>query len=138
MQPAVGFLALLLGAFRPASVPELPANVLADLEREVAPRSGVACPEPSAYGLSRPDPAGTPTVVGVGVFFQDVASLSDADQSVEADLYVVERWRDPRLANTARTETSAECPLPEGRLWMPSLEAESLRNRQAFYPAHFL
>jgi Neurotransmitter-gated ion-channel ligand binding domain/Neurotransmitter-gated ion-channel transmembrane region len=135
---AVGVLALLVAALRAASAQQLPADVVKDLEREVAPRSEARCPEPGTYSLDRPDAAGTPTVVGVGVFFQDVAALSDVDQSAEADLYVVERWRDPRLANPARTETSAECPLPEGRLWMPALEAESLRNRQAFYPAHFL
>src|SRR5262245_43712931 len=136
MRPAL--LALLLGAFRPASAQELPAGVVSDLEREVAPRSGAACPDPSAYALSRPDAAGTPTVVGVGVFFQDVASLSDVDQSLEADLYVVERWRDPRLANPARANASDDCPPPEGHLWMPALEPESLRSRQAFYPSRFL
>src|SRR5262249_59507216 len=70
--------------------------------------------------------------------FQDVASLSDVDQSVDADIYVVERWRDPRLADSRRPDGSADCPPPEGRLWMPALEPESIRGRQAFYPAHFL
>src|SRR5262245_9923445 len=133
-----GVLALLVGAIGPASAQELPAEVVSDLEREVAPRSEARCPDPGAYSLTRPDPAGRATVVGVGVFFQDVASLSDADQSVDADIYLVERWRDPRLADPALAEGSADCPVPEGRVWMPALEPESLRSRQAFYPAHFL
>jgi hypothetical protein len=112
--------------------------VVSDLERQVAPRSGVACPDPEKYSLTRPDPPGEPTVVGVGVFFQDLAALSDADQTLDADLYVVARWRDVRLADPARGEGSADCPVPDGRLWTPAIEPESLRSRQAFYPARFL
>jgi hypothetical protein len=133
---AVAVLALLAGASLPAQ--ELPADVVRDLEREISPRSLGRCPEPGADALARPDPAGMPTVVGVGVFFQDVASLSDVDQSLDADIYLVERWRDPRLADPGRADASADCPPPEGRLWMPALEPESLRDRHAFYPARFL
>jgi hypothetical protein len=130
---------LLLGAgVRPSSAEALAPDVVSLLEREVVTRGGAPCPDPGAYSLTRPDPAGGPTVVGVGLFFQDLASLSDVDQTLDADIYVMERWRDPRLADPARGEASAECPPPEGRLWMPALEPESLRGRQAFYPARFL
>jgi hypothetical protein len=128
---------LLLAGARSASAQELSADVVTELERELVPRSGARCPDPGAYSLARPD-ATVPTVVGVGVFFQDVASLSDVDQTLDADIYVVARWRDPRLADPARGDASAECPPPEGRLWMPALEPESLRSRQAFYPPRFL
>ena len=74
----------------------------------------------------------------MGIFFQDVASLSDVDQTLETDVLVVARWRDPRLADPNRGDASVECPSPEGRLWMPALEPENLRGRQAFYPARFL
>jgi hypothetical protein len=122
-----------------ASADGLPADVVSDLEREVSPRSGAACPDPAAYSLARPDAAAGPTVVGVGLFFQDVVSLSDVEQTLDADVYVVARWRDTRLADPARGEASADCPPPpEGRLWMPALEPESLRGRQAFYPPRFL
>ena len=113
-------------------------NVVSDLEREISPRSAAACPDAGAYSLTRPDPAGGPTLVGVGIFFQDVAALSDVEQTLETDIYLTVRWRDPRLADPARGEGSADCPVPEGRLWMPALEPDSLRNRQSFYPARFL
>ena len=115
-----------------------PADVVADLERLAAPRSVAACPDPAAYSLDRPDRAAGPTVVGLGIFFQDVASLSDVDQTLDADVLVVARWRDPRLADPARGDASAECPAPDGRLWIPALEPENLRGRQAFYPTRFL
>jgi hypothetical protein len=114
------------------------AELVRDLEREVGARSGMACPDPAAYAVTRPDPDGTPTLVGVGVFLQDLASLSDVDQTLDADLYVVARWRDARLADAARGEASADCPPPVGRLWMPALETEGLRARQEFYAPRFL
>jgi Neurotransmitter-gated ion-channel ligand binding domain/Neurotransmitter-gated ion-channel transmembrane region len=138
MAVAAAACALLGGAPGPAFPEEPRADVVADLEREVGPRSGAACPADGAYSLARPDPAAGPTVVGLGIFFQDVASLSDVDQTLDTDVYVIARWRDPRLADPARGDGSVECPVPEGRLWMPALEPENLRGRQAFYPARFL
>jgi hypothetical protein len=113
-------------------------DVVSDLEREVAPSSGATCPATGAYSLARPDPPGSPTMVGLGIFFQDVAQLSDVEQTLDADVYVVTRWRDSRLADPARGEGSVDCPVPDGRLWMPALEPDDLRGRQTFYPARFL
>jgi hypothetical protein len=135
---AAGVAALLGGGASPAFPEEPPADVVADLERATGTRSGAACPEVSLYSLDRPDPAAGPTVVALGIFFQDVAHLSDVDQTLDADVLVVARWRDPRLADPARGEASVECQAPEGRLWMPALEPENLRGRQAFYPVRFL
>jgi hypothetical protein len=133
---AAGVAALLGGGV--AFLEETPADVVADLERVVGARSGAACPDAGAYSLGRPDPAAGPTVVGLGVFFQDVASLSDVDQTLDTDAYVIARWRDPRLADPARGDAAVECPVPEGRLWMPAIEPENLRGRQVFYPTRFL
>jgi hypothetical protein len=113
-------------------------EAIAVLEREVEPHSGVPCPADSAYSLTRPDSGGGPTVVGIGVYFQDVASLSDVDQTLDTDVHFIVRWRDPRLADAARAAGSAECPMPAGKLWMPAIEPENLRGRQSFYPDRFL
>jgi hypothetical protein len=130
--------AAVLGAAPPAFPQPPPADLLADLERLAPPRSGLPCPEPALYSLARPDAAMGPTVVALGMFFQDVASLSDVDQTLDTDVVVVARWRDGRLVDPARGDASVECPAPEGRLWMPALEPENLRGRQAFYPLRFL
>jgi hypothetical protein len=108
------------------------------LEQPALPRTGVACPSPSLYSPLRPDPEGTPTVVGIAVYFNDISYLSDTDQTITADLTVIERWRDARLADASRGEWSADCPVPGAELWMPSPEPENLRARQQFYPARFL
>jgi hypothetical protein len=133
-----GVVAWLVGVGRSACSQELPADVVADLERAAGTRSGAACPAPSLYSLDRPDAAAGPTVVAMGIFFQDVAQLSDVDQTLDTDVLVVARWRDPRLADPARGDASVECPMLENRLWIPALEPENLRGRQAFYPARFL
>ena len=128
-----------LGAGLFLLVPVLDAQESVNLlEREASPKSGVPCPSPNAYSLERPDANGVPTVVAVGLFFQDIAQLSDVEQTLEADVYVVARWRDPRLSDPARGTQSAECPVPDGKLWMPAIEPENLRGRQAFYATRFL
>ena len=129
----------LLGVVAGRAFPEEPpADVVADLDRERGAGSGGTCPDAGVYSLTRPDPAAGPTVVGLGIFFQDVAFLSDVDQTLDTDVYVIARWRDPRLADPARGDASVECPVPDGRLWVPAIEPENLRGRQAFYPARFL
>lgn len=130
---------VLLGALCPWELAAQPhAEVVQDLEREVAPSADARCPDPSLYSVVRPDPPGEPTVVGLATFFQDLAALNDADQTLDTDVYVMMRWRDARLANSAGGVSSAECPVPAGRLWMPQLEPERLRSRQMFYPDRFL
>ena len=95
MRVFCGFAAAVLAG--PLAAQPLPREVIEELERPVAPRTGVACPDPGAYSLARPDPPGTPTVVGVALFFLDVAQLSDLEQTLDADISLVLRWRDPRL-----------------------------------------
>jgi hypothetical protein len=108
------------------------------LESPVNPRSGLSCPSPAQYSPLRPDPAGTPTVVGLTVMFQDIARLNDVEQTLTTDIYIFLRWRDPRLADPARGDASADCPIPGNNFWMPGIEPENLRSRQAFYDPHFL
>lgn len=129
---------MLLNDMRGTALAQPSADVIQDLEHAVAPSSDAACPDPSLYATSRPNPPGEPTVVGLGVFFQDLTALNDADQTLDVDAYLIARWRDPRLAAASRGTSSAECPVPTGRLWMPQLEPERLRSRQTFYPDRFL
>ncbi len=108
------------------------------LEVPVDPRSGIPCPSPSLYSSLRPDPAGVPTVVGLTMMLQDISRFNDVEQTLTADLYVVARWRDPRLADPTRGTGSADCPVPGKELWMPRIEPENMRSRQLFYDQRFL
>jgi hypothetical protein len=113
-------------------------DIISDLETITTPRSGIACPSVDRYSPIRPDPPGTPTTVGIGLFLNDISNLNDLDQTLDADVWVVVRWRDTRLADATRGDNAAECPPPEGGLWMPSIEPENLRSRQQFYQPRFV
>jgi hypothetical protein len=97
-------------------------EIKAWLDSPIEPRGTGSCPAPEHFSLTRPDSSGTPTVVGLAVLFQDVSALSDVDQTISADLYLVERWLDPpacrgeesfrtRYGNSALT-SSAALPAP--------------------------
>jgi hypothetical protein len=108
------------------------------LDEPVQPRSTGSCPAPDRFSLTRPDPPGTPTLVGLAVMFQDVSAVNDVDQTVSADLGLVERWRDPRLEDASRGEGSVDCTASMKPFWMPAVEPENLRARQRFYDDRFL
>jgi hypothetical protein len=129
---------LLAWSATPAFPAQRPSDLADQLERPIVTNADAKCPDPGAYSLARPVGSEGPTVVGLGLFLQDVASLNDVDQTMDMDIYYVVRWRDPRLADPARGDASADCPPPIGRLWIPLLEPERLRSRQMFYPDRFL
>src|ERR1044071_4201459 len=56
------------------------------LQAPIEARGPGSCPAPEQFFLTRPDPPGAPTLVGLAVLFQDVSSLSDLDQTITADL----------------------------------------------------
>jgi hypothetical protein len=108
------------------------------LETAVNPRSDAPCPAAELYSPLRPDPPGTPTVVGLAIQILDASRFSDVEQTLTADVLVAARWRDSRLADPARGDASADCPVPVDALWMPAIEPENLRSRQAFYEPRML
>jgi len=121
-----------------SATPVAAQDVRADLVSPVNPRSALACPSPDVYSRTRPDPPGTPTLVGVAMFFHDVSNLNDGDQTITADVTVMLRWRDTRLADQTRGDASADCPVPGTNLWVPVIEPDNLRSRQQYYEPRFL
>jgi hypothetical protein len=65
---------------------------------------------------SRPDPAGTPTKVEIGLHVLDLKSIDDVAQTFTADVLVSVEWTDPRLADAAKT---GERMLPLLAVWHP-------------------
>ena len=110
----------------------------AALDQPIEPRGSGSCPAPEHFSVTRPDPPDTPTVVGLAVMFQDVSALSDADQSITADISLVVRWRDARLADPNRGDGSVDCTASVKPFWIPALEPENLRSRQRFYDDRIL
>jgi len=50
--------------------------------------------------IDRPRPQDGPTQVSVGIWIADITSIDSAQQSFTAEIAVVLRWKDPRLAHT--------------------------------------
>jgi hypothetical protein len=50
--------------------------------------------------IERPNADSGPTQISVAIWFVDVSSIDSAQQSFTADVIVILRWKDPRLAHT--------------------------------------
>jgi len=86
------------------------------------------CPTPDQYSPSRPDAGAGPTRVKLGLYFADIMKLDDAQQFYTADVFLITQWRDPRLANPARGETSSVCQLPRDKVWFPAVQFNRIRG----------
>src|SRR5262245_34171778 len=91
--PFVPLFVLVAAALPAAAAGEVPADLVKQLQEEITTSSTATCPNAASYALERPDAAAGPTVVGIGVFFQDLVALNDADQTLDMDVYVLMRWR---------------------------------------------
>jgi hypothetical protein len=59
----------------------------------------LAAGEPAA-AAARPDPPGQATRVSVGIYVVDVPEIDDAERTFTVDVYLILRWKDPRLASS--------------------------------------
>lgn len=80
--------------------------------------------------LSRPDGAGTPTQVRIGLYLADFFEVSGADQTFLADVVLRAEWRDPRLAG--RWEGVRGMALDS--VWNPRLVIVNHRGATASLP----
>ena len=60
--PVLSGLVLLGGTAPSVFAAQPPAELVQDLEREVAPSADARCPDASLYSVARPDPPGEPTL----------------------------------------------------------------------------
>jgi hypothetical protein len=65
--------------------------------------------------IERPNANSSPTQISVAIWFVDINSIDSAQQSFTADVFVVLRWKDPRLAHTGNG--IAHYPLDQ--IWNP-------------------
>lgn len=91
----------------------------------VATRVGTAA-EPT----DRPDPKGQPTTVAFGIYVLDISRIDGASQSFTADVLVVARWRDSRLASEKEGPHTRELK----DVWHPRLEAVNQQGAIAALP----
>ena len=69
--------------------------------------------------LRRPDPEGTPTEVGIGIYVVQLDRVDNVDQSFRLDAFFRLSWQDPRLAAVVNKAGAQQCRFPRGDVWEP-------------------
>lgn len=80
--------------------------------------------------IDRPDPAGTPTVVAFAIAVLDISSIDSAQQCFTADVGLVLRWRDPRLAKPGAGLRAMNLD----DVWNPDLHVMNQRSISTLLP----
>ncbi len=65
--------------------------------------------------IERPASGNSPTQVSVGIWIVDISKIDSAEQSFTAEVAVVLRWKDPRLAHTG----NGVVRYPLEQIWHP-------------------
>lgn len=79
------------------------------------PQDQDPCAPPPYRTDVRPDPAGVPTEVLIGMRLVDLLAINDVDQTISLDLSTRMQWTDSRLA------AWEGCKLPIASIWFPTL-----------------
>jgi hypothetical protein len=95
------------------------------------------CDIPKDLASTRPDPAGTPTVVSIGIYVIDLMEINDAAQSYTADIYAAVSWRDPRLSTAALGKSLDNCQIVITDIWDPKIDITNRRKLEKSYPDVF-
>ena len=99
------------------------------LAAEVVSNNPVAdCSVPPSLRESRPDPPGTATEVGVGIYMIDVVAVEDRSQAYTADFHLQLGWTDYRLSEQALGRSLAGCNLTLGDIWNPNFRVSNTRR----------
>ncbi len=90
----------------------------------------VAEAQPTTTNGDRPGAGSGPTDVEVFLFVLDVVSIDGVSQSLTADLFVIQRWHDPRLASADGSMRR----LPLESIWNPRLQIINQRELSTTFP----
>jgi len=102
-------------------------TVVAGLALSLLPAAALAQGLPPGCDLvdydpsRRPDPAGTPTEVGIGVYVVHLDRVDNLDQSFRLDAFPRMSWRDPRLGKVVETAGVEVCRFPRDAVWDPRI-----------------
>jgi hypothetical protein len=81
-----------------------------------------------------PDPAGTPTEVGVGIYVVHLDRVDNLDQSFRLDFFLRLSWQDPRLAAVVGATGGRGCRFPLADVWEPRVLAFNRQDASLLLP----
>jgi hypothetical protein len=86
------------------------------------------CTIPSNVVGYRPDPAGVPTEVSIGVYVIDIMGINNPEQAFTADIYVTAGWQDKRLSEESLGDSLEYCRVKLNEIWHPNMEIINRRT----------
>ena len=101
--------------------------VVAGLVLSLAPAAALAqggaagCELGDYDPVQRPNPEGTPTEVGIGVYIVRLDRVDNVDESFRLDGFFTLAWRDERLAAVVRAANRQQCRFALQQVWDPQL-----------------
>lgn len=104
-----------------------------NFEFDLTGGTGAPCPTPDQYSAERPEPAGVATRVGGSRYFEDIFEIRDTEQTFTADVWLVLRWRDARLADASRGTPGVNANFRSTRFRSPKVQFENLREVEQHY-----
>ena len=90
----------------------------------------VAAAEADELAGTRPGPEGRPLTMNGTLFLLDVSKIDGADQSFTADVFMMLRWKDERLAS----ETNGLRRMPLDSIWNPRIQIINQRRIWKTFP----
>jgi hypothetical protein len=118
----------------------LTRTIVAGLVLTLAPAAALAqgraagCELGDYDPVQRPDPEGTPTEVGVGVYVVRLDRVDNVDESFRLDGFFTLAWRDERLAAVVRAANRQQCRFALGQVWEPHLVIFNRRSTSVGLP----
>ena len=94
----------------------------------IAVAQAAKCVVPPELRLERPDPAGTPTRVSVGVFILDLPRINEREGTFDIDMFAAVEWTDPRLSAEQLGYSLVGCRIPMADVWNPAVR---ILNRES-------
>jgi Neurotransmitter-gated ion-channel ligand binding domain/Neurotransmitter-gated ion-channel transmembrane region len=96
--------------------------------------AGIGAATPAGFNAMLQPPAseGKPIDVAVGLHIINISSIDEVSESFQIDAYLLERWKDPRLAFTPSSAADRERRYQVDEIWVPKVEmvnAASPRDR---------
>jgi len=80
--------------------------------------------------IERPGADDGPTRVSIGIWMIDITSIDSAQQSFTAEMALVLRWKDPRLAHTG----NGVVRYPLEQVWHPRIAVVNETNSESQVP----
>jgi hypothetical protein len=76
----------------------------------------------------RPGAADEPTLVKVSAFLVDILEIDDVERTITLDYYLLQSWKDPRLADQNFRDSASKLDLTIDEIWSPEISRVNVKT----------